>query len=764
MPKSVEISPTAVKINKTFHSIIQATGFPRRVEDGWLQAFMSKNDQYDISIHIAPSSVNEMQVFLHNQIVRQTADLISSTSKGTPNPSLEIKLADTKRLHDALYKGEEKLFRVSLYINNKASDKGVQSLLLEKCKANLNSLLIIPKMVKYNVVEGLISSIPIGVDALGGQRDFPTSSLAATFPFLSTASTEKKGILFAHEETSLNPIFIDFESMSNKHFFVIGISGSGKSYSAKYLTMQAIFSENPRIYILDPNAEYADICHSLGGESTEISRDSESCINVFDLNGQSLGDKFLNLLTVFDIITGGLSEAQKGVLNEALPKAYASKGVYIDDPDSWKMEPPIFTDLHRELNDLHLYYSQRGRRSSQDLKRSIEVLINRVGMYTQTGFFGFLDRQTKISLENRFLNFDLSNLPTAVKPLVMFAVMDFVSREIRKDRLPKVLLIDEGWALLRSKEAENYLFEFVKTSRKYSASIGFITQEIEDLLGSDTGRSILNMTSTKILMRQNSNNMELIRKSMRLNENESDFLMRCRKGHGLLITEKGHFKFFTKASAKIHALITTDPREVKEPEKKKKLEKMAIEKAELRTHADDKTKALRDASEAGKKSEVFKAEDSWYDASALSANDKKTLQGLGYVEISTTKHGQGGGTKYLVKPRKNESALHHFICKVIEEDLKGCADEISLKETMEPDVIAVIKGRKVAFEVETGTGLERGIERVAEKFARVRKNYADYFIVVSDRVKRKRYRKFGKVITRQMIRGVVAQLTRSKQH
>lgn len=117
-----------------------------------------------------------------------------------------------------------------------------------------------------------------------------------------------------------------------------------------------------------------------------------------------------------------------------------------------------------------------------------------------------------------------------------------------------------------------------------------------------------------------------------------------------------------------------------------------------------------------------------------------------------------------MKPRKNESALHHFICKVIEEDLKGCADEISLKETMEPDVIAVIKGRKVAFEVETGTGLERGIERVAEKFARVRKNYADYFIVVSDRVKRKRYRKFGKVITRQMIRGVVAQLTRSKQH
>ena len=764
MPKSVELTPTSVKINDTFHSIIQAIGFPRKVEDGWLQAFMSKNDQYDISIHIAPSSVNEMLVMLHNQIVRQTADLISSTSKGTPNPSLEIKLADTKRLHDALYKGEEKLFKVSLYINNKASDKGVQSLLLEKCKANLNSLLIIPKTVKYSVVEGLISSIPIGVDALGGQRDFPTSSLAATFPFLSTASTEKKGILFAHEETSLNPIFIDFDSMSNKHFFIIGISGSGKSYSAKYLTMQAIFSENPRIYILDPNAEYMDICTSLGGESIEISRDSESCINVFDLNGQSLGDKFLNLLTIFDIITGGLSEAQKGVLNEVLPKTYASKGIYQDDFSTWAKEPPIFTDLNRELHDLYLSYQKKGSKGSQDIKRSIEVLINRVGMYTQTGFFGFLDRQTKIDLKNRFLNFDLSNLPNAVKPLVMFAVMDFVSKEIKKDHEPKVLLIDEGWALLRSKEAENYLFEFVKTSRKYGASIGFITQEIEDLLGSDTGRSILNMTSTKILMKQNSSNMDIIKRSMKLNDNESDFLMRCRKGHGLLITEKGHFKFFTKASEKIHALITTDPREVKDTVRKKRLEAIPKKKEGLKKAVEDKTGALQEVQAAESKSNEFLPTERWYSAKGRTDLEKKQLAGLGFVEINTTKHGKGGDTKYIVKPRTNESALHFFVCKVIEEDLKPYAEEIVLKETIEPDVAAKIHGKNVAFEVETGTSKQRGDKRVEEKFARVRQNYDDYFIVVTSRLQKGKYKKYGKVITRHeivpSIKRFIAQLGR----
>ena len=758
VPRSIELFPAAVRINNTYHSIIKAGGYPRMVDDGWLQAFMSKNDGYDISIHVEPSSINETLVFLHNQIMRQTSDLVASTARGTPNPSLEIKLADTKRLHDALYKGEEKLFKVSLYINNKARGKKELNLLLEKCRANLNALLILPVQVKYNIIEGLISTMPIGVDALQEQREFPTSSLAATFPFLSTASAEKKGVLFAHEETSFNPIFIDFESMSNKHFFIIGISGSGKSYSAKYLAMQALFSENPKVYILDPNAEYKDLCGCLGGENIEISRHSENCINVFDLAGQDFGDKLLTLISVFDIITGGLSESQKGVLSEVLPKVYASKGIYQDDLSTWLNEPPVFSDMYRELRDMLQSYSKRGGKSSQDVRRSIEVLLNRVGMYTKNGFFGFLDRHTKIRLEKKFLNFDLSNLPPAVKPLVMFSVMDVISREIRKDREPKILLVDEGWALLRSKEAENYLLEFIKSSRKYGASVGFITQEIEDLLGSESGRSILNMTSTKILMRQNSSNIELISRNMRLNDNERDFLLRCRKGHGLLITEHGHFKFFTKASERIHELITTDPREVAGQERRERLLKMQEKKDEMKSVLEDKVREFQEIQAARGKSEIFEPKDTLYSVKDLSTKQIEELERLGFEHIHTTKHGEGGQTEYLVKPRSNETALHHFICKVVEEDLGEVAKKIELNETMEPDLLVWIKGNVVAFEVETGTGVARGEDRVKEKFDNVRKKYPNYYIVVTDRLLKNKYKKFGKVVTRGEIRDRIKEL------
>ncbi len=464
------------------------------------------------------------------------------------------------------------------------------------------------------------------------------------------------------------------------------------------------------------------------------------------------------MISVFDIITGGVSESQKGVLSEVLPKVYASKGIYQDDLTTWLNEPPVFSDMYRELRDMLQSYSKRGGKSSQDVRRSIEVLLNRVGMYTKNGFFGFLDRPTKIKLEKRFLNFDLSNLPPAVKPLVMFSVMDVISKEIRKDREPKILLIDEGWALLRSKEAENYLLEFIKSSRKYGTSVGFITQEIEDLLGSESGRSILNMTSTKILMRQNSSNIELISRNMRLNDNEKDFLLRCRKGHGLLITEHGHFKFFTKASDRIHELITTDPREVAGQERKERLLKMQEKKDEMKSVLEDKAREFQEIQAARGKSEIFEPKDTLYSVKDLSTKQIEELERLGFERIHTTKHGKGGDTDYLVKPRGNETALHHFICKVVEEDLRKHTEKIELKETMEPDVLAEINGKVIAFEVETGSRLRQDEEILRGKFDRVRENYPVYYIVVTDRLIKNKYKKFGEVITRGEIKTIIERL------
>ncbi len=593
------------------------------------------------------------------------------------------------------------------------------------------------------MLDASVSTLPLVLDKLKAEREFPTTTLSATFPFLSTGSSEKKGILFAHEEDTKTPIFLALEALANKHFFIIGTSGSGKSYTAKYLTLQAMLMEKPRIYILDPNSEYSALAKSLGGDNIELSRDSDFIINVFDLAGKDFGEKLLDLLSAFDLITGGLTQSQKGVLNEALPLAYERAGIDPEKTETWGNEPPTFTHLYGVLEDMLAKNENKGFREARDAKRSLEVLINRVGMYRKGGFFGFLDRQTKIDMESRVLNFDLSKLPSPVKPLMMFTVMDFLAREIKKDIEPKILLIDEGWALLRSKEAENYLLEFVKTSRKYNASIGFITQEIDDLTRSETGRSILNMASTKILMRQNASSIEEIDRCVKLNAAEKDYLLRCRRGYGLLISEGRRHKFFTAASPKIHDLITTNPSE-----------KNGMAKGESKVRV----------SEAPRKDWYKPFE--WFKGLILdrkfNEEQRKELVALGFKELRTSAYGKGGATRFFVKTSGNESEEHAFLCKLVAMEAKKRGLKFEMDATVGPDVIVRKGNRRLAFEIETGS-VARWKEQADKKFEELKKTYKDDLVIlVTDRLIKPKYEQYGKVITRFELVQTIESLTASQ--
>jgi len=750
MTPDFDIAREHGSVNGILHRVIKAVGYPRNVEDGWLEQFMATSEPYDVSIHIHPASISKTLANIHRQIVRQTSDLLSGKSDGMPNPALQIKRKDTLKVYGLLYKGKEKMFDVSLYVDSQARDKDELALMEERCKANMNALLIVPKRADFRMADGIKSMLPVGVDALCARREFLTSSLCATFPFLYPVDSRGKGIFFAHERSTLNPLFIDFDSMSNKHFFVLGISGSGKSYAAKFLLMQHILSSGAKIYVLDPNGEYSKLVERLGGSEIVLSKDSDKIINLFDLAGEDFSSKMLTLISVFDIITGGLTESQKGVLNEALARVYKKKEIEATDPASWRKKAPTFSDLRRVLEEMRQSVQKRAQSPEE---KSVEVLLNRVRMYARGGFFGFLDRGTKVNLNNRMLSFNLSDLPPQVKQLVMFSVLELISREMRKDKNPKVVLIDEGWSLLRSKEAEDYVLEFIKTSRKFNASIGFITQEIEDLLRSEGGRSILNTTSTKILLRQNSSNLELISKTLALNERERDYLLRAEKGQGLMISEQGRYEFMVKAPPMINALITTDPNE-KHDEGMPVLEK---EKPVKPSKKKGKKKAPK---RKGRKKRIGCAR-GFYLESELSGEQMDYLATKGYAYHVSHFFSSKGSHKFMVKRRSNESAEHALLCWGIADEIRKRGGKPKVSATVDADVSARIGGRKVCFEVETGENVEcLGEEYVERKMLEIRKRCDTLIVVVTDRKKTSRYGRIAraKAITRTEVPETVAGL------
>jgi len=252
-PSRIETKPDHIKVNETYYRTVMGVGYPREVESGWLDRLISTRDNYDITIHIEPSSIESAKVMLHNQIIKEEADYSVATTKGMPNPSLENKLHDTKEFFNWLDRGEEKLFSVGIYVMCKAQNKDQLDYLTNKCKADLNSVSIIPKVPYYRMAQAMQSVIPLGVDKLKRTREFPTSTLAATFPFMSsTPEIEQEGILLAHDRNNSNPIIRDLGKLSNLHTMILAKSGAGKSYTAKLLISRMLM-RGTRTFIIDPS-------------------------------------------------------------------------------------------------------------------------------------------------------------------------------------------------------------------------------------------------------------------------------------------------------------------------------------------------------------------------------------------------------------------------------------------------------------------------------------------------------------------------------
>jgi len=110
-PDSVKDVMDYVQVNDKFCRIITAVGYPRTVESGFLDRIISSNDDFDISIHIEPFSIDSMMIVLNRELQKQRADLYSEELKKSINPSLEIKYHDTRKVLEELQKGTEKIIQ-----------------------------------------------------------------------------------------------------------------------------------------------------------------------------------------------------------------------------------------------------------------------------------------------------------------------------------------------------------------------------------------------------------------------------------------------------------------------------------------------------------------------------------------------------------------------------------------------------------------------------------------------------------------------------
>ncbi|MBS3165829.1 ATP-binding protein [Candidatus Woesearchaeota archaeon] len=718
-PELIINNKAELQFGNTFTRTIVIKGYPRSVEEGFLDKIITLNGCFDISLRIEPYAIETMMIMLNKELQKQRGDLWSMKQKDIINPSLEIKYDDTKKVLESLQKGDEKLFNISLYITCKAISLEELNLLSKKMESELNALLMIPERPLYVQHKAFRSVLPLGKDELGIKRNITTKGLSAFFPFTSQfLQVDESGILFGLNKNNI-PLIKDIFKLYNANGVILASSGGGKSYFTKLMIARLLLN-GTKVMVIDPQAEYTDLVERFQGQLITISRTSETIINPLDLMGHEYDEKKLTLLDLFPVMLGQTSEIQKAVLDRALTAIYTAKGI-TSNKETWRKEPPIMEDLVQELK-------QMSRDATQVEKETYRSLINRIEMYV-SGVFSFLNRQTNLNFSNRFVCFNIGDMPNQVKPAVMFMILDYVYMKMKKDIERKILVVDEAWSLLQRTEDEGYIFKIVKTCRKFNLGLLLITQDVGDLLKNDAGKALLNNSEYTLLLRQKPSIIEQVEKTFQLSLQERERLLTAKTGEGILIISNEHTEIKIIASPEEHKVITTnaDERLVKEREK-----------------------AQEPVVEFEKSVDYSKG---YFRRKDLAENEVADLLKHGYHLSSQIGLFGGRQEEYLLKQRYNESDEHFFVIKAIEEYLKKYVEKVELFVSSNADIIFEVQGKKVAIEVETGSQHHSKIEN---KVQLLKKRFGEsWFFVVTDWREKEKYAQFGQVYVRKEVPAIL---------
>lgn len=561
-PPAIEVDFDHLTVGDRFVRTLFIAGYPRFVTANWLEPLVSFNHTLDISMFVYPSKSEEILENLKRKVGEMEATIQSDMKRGRViEPSIQVALEDALSLQQDLAKGAERFFQFGLYVTIPAGTKDELDRTTKQVEAMLSSLLIVTKKAVLQMEEGLKTTMPMGQDRLLVTRNMDTTSLATTFPFTTSELTANEGILYGLNEHNESLVIFDRFTLENANTLVLGKSGGGKSYMVKLEVMRSLMFDT-EVIIIDPENEYEALTHALGGEYIRFHFGTNTKINPFDLsvlqspdreNESELNQKILSLHGFFRVVMGDLNPTEEALLDRALILTYKQKGI-TPDPATQKQEPPLMEDLYKALIGME-----------EPLARG---LADRIEKFVKGSLVGIFDAQTNVAIRNPLTVFSIRDLEEAIRPIAMFLILDFIWTRIRRDIRRRILVVDEAWYMMKFPDSALFLSSIAKRARKYYLGVTTITQDVEDFLSVDIGKSIIQNSSLQVLLKQSPAAIDKVASVFYLSEGEKHLLLAADIGEGLFFAGPAHAAIRVIASPEEHELATTKPQELEERAKR----------------------------------------------------------------------------------------------------------------------------------------------------------------------------------------------------
>ena len=513
------------------------------------------------SIPNAETVVYNQIIFLPNQ-KRELSLLDKKKNRhaSIPNPNNQMAVKDIKRVQEVIARESKQLvythFNMVVAVSAGAD--------LQKCTNHLENAfgrmgIHISKRA-YNQLELFVGSFPGNCYTLNEEYDrFLTLSDAAMCLMYKerVLHSEETPLKIYYTDRQGVPVAIDITGKEgknkltdNSNFFCLGPSGSGKSFHMNSVVRQ-LHEQGTDVVMVDTGNSYEGLCEYLGGKYISYTEERPITMNPFRINREEYNIEKIDFLKNLILMIWKGSDSQIPEIEFRIVEQ-----IIIDYYDAYFNGFTRYTDEQREvlLKNLFAAASRKNpnkppREVDEMVRKQIEVLEARraalkVSELNFNSFFDYsFDRLEQICTENDITTISYSTYSTMLQPfykggayekilnenvdsalfdetfivfevdaikenkklfpIVTLIIMDVFLQKMRIKKTRKVLVIEEAWKAIASPLMAEYIKFMYKTARKFWASVGVVTQEIQDIIGSEIVKeAIINNSDVVMLLDQ----------------------------------------------------------------------------------------------------------------------------------------------------------------------------------------------------------------------------------------------------------------------
>lgn len=558
-PDSIERSADHLKIGDKYARVLYLKDYANYIKDSMVADLTELNRSMMLSVDVIPIPTDEAVREVERRLLGVETNMANWQRKQNQNNNfsavvpydMELQRKESKEFLDDLTVRDQRMMLAVITMVITADTKEQLDADTETILATARKHMCQMAVLKYQQMDGLNTALPIGTRKINTFRTLTTESLAVFMPFKVQEIMDKGGIYYGENAISHNLILCNKENLLNQSAIVLGVPGSGKSFSVKELITFIMLNSNDDIFIFDPEGEYVPLIEAMGDLGTVVriaagGRDRLNAMYMVDGYGENdpvvVKSEFI-LSLIEQIDKKGVGPQQKSIIDRCIANVYRNAAETGTIPTLCTLREMLLDQPEEEAKQIAL---------------SLEL-------YT-TGSLDIFGHQSNVNLDKRVVVFDTHGLGAQLKPTGLLIITDTMLNRVtlnwKKGKRTHIFL-DEFHVVFENEFSAQFFNSAWRQFRKRNAYPTAITQNVEYLLDSVQASTMLSNSEFIVMLNQAASDREKLSKLLNISQEQMSFITNADPGCGLIKYGGALVPFVNRfpKDTKLYQLMTTRPGE-----------------------------------------------------------------------------------------------------------------------------------------------------------------------------------------------------------